>query len=95
MTKRILAVDDSPSIRKMVGFTLRSAGYEVVEAEDGQDDQPGDEFPAQVRDQAETHHDTCHEKGKRRCQTGGPAVLVLFGGIGGHGTLTTAIALPS
>ena len=34
MTKRILAVDDSPSIRKMVGFTLRSAGYEVVEAED-------------------------------------------------------------
>ena len=37
MTKRILAVDDSPSIRKMVGFTLRSAGYEVVEAEDGQD----------------------------------------------------------
>lgn len=37
MNKRILAVDDSPSIRKMVGFTLRSAGYEVVEAEDGQD----------------------------------------------------------
>ena len=37
MIKRILAVDDSPSIRKMVGFTLRSAGYEVVEAEDGQD----------------------------------------------------------
>jgi two-component system chemotaxis response regulator CheY len=37
MAKKILAVDDSPSIRKMVGFTLRSAGYEVVEAEDGQD----------------------------------------------------------
>ena len=37
MSKRILAVDDSPSIRKMLGFTLRSAGYEVVEAEDGQD----------------------------------------------------------
>ena len=37
MAKRILAVDDSPSIRKMVGVTLRGAGYEVVEAEDGQD----------------------------------------------------------
>jgi len=37
MAKKILAVDDSPSIRKMVGFTLRSAGYDVVEAEDGQD----------------------------------------------------------
>lgn len=37
MTKKILAVDDSPSIRKMVSHTLRTAGYEVVEAEDGQD----------------------------------------------------------
>ena len=37
MTIRILAVDDSASIRKMVGFTLRSEGYEVVEAEDGQE----------------------------------------------------------
>ena len=37
MAKKILAVDDSPSIRKMVGVTLRSAGYDVVEAEDGQD----------------------------------------------------------
>ncbi len=36
MNKRILAVDDSPSIRKMVGFTLRSAGYEVVEASTGE-----------------------------------------------------------
>lgn len=37
MTKRILAVDDSNSIRQMVAFTLRGAGYEVIEAVDGQD----------------------------------------------------------
>lgn len=37
MTKIILAVDDSVSIRKMVNFTLKSAGYEVVEASDGQE----------------------------------------------------------
>jgi two-component system chemotaxis response regulator CheY len=33
----ILAVDDSPSMRKMVAFTLTGAGYQVVEAIDGQD----------------------------------------------------------
>ncbi|CAN7145627.1 response regulator [Pseudorhodoferax sp. Leaf265] len=33
----ILAVDDSPSMRKMVSFTLTGAGYNVVEAVDGQD----------------------------------------------------------
>ena len=33
----ILAVDDSPSMRKMVSFTLTGAGYQVVEAADGQD----------------------------------------------------------
>lgn len=33
----ILAVDDSASLRKMVAFTLRSSGYEVVEAVDGVD----------------------------------------------------------
>ena len=32
---RILAVDDSPSMRQMVAFTLRSAGFDVTEAEDG------------------------------------------------------------
>lgn len=35
MSKTILAVDDSPSIRQMVTFTLRSAGYTVTEAPDG------------------------------------------------------------
>ena len=33
----ILAVDDSASMRQMVTFTLQSAGYDVVEARDGQE----------------------------------------------------------
>ncbi|MEO6800630.1 MAG: response regulator [Rhodanobacter sp.] len=33
---RILAVDDSVSMRGMVAFTLRGAGHEVTEAENGQ-----------------------------------------------------------
>ncbi len=33
----ILAVDDSPSMRQMVSYTLKSAGYEVVTAQDGQE----------------------------------------------------------
>jgi len=32
---RILAVDDSASMRQMVSFTLKAAGYDVTEAEDG------------------------------------------------------------
>ncbi len=42
----ILAVDDSPSMRKMVSFTLTDAGYHVVEAVDGQD----------ALEKAETHN---------------------------------------
>ena len=37
MGKTILTVDDSASIRQMVTFTLKGAGYEVIEAVDGQD----------------------------------------------------------
>ncbi len=32
---RILAVDDSASMRQMVTFTLKTAGFDVVDAEDG------------------------------------------------------------
>lgn len=32
---RILLVDDSVSMREMVGFTLKGAGYAVSQAEDG------------------------------------------------------------
>src|SRR5271165_41973 len=35
--RRILTVDDSASVRQMVSFTLRGAGYEVAEAVDGKD----------------------------------------------------------
>ncbi|MFY9317730.1 MAG: response regulator [Burkholderiales bacterium] len=37
MTKTILTVDDSASIRQMVAYTLKSAGFAVVEAVDGAD----------------------------------------------------------
>jgi two-component system, chemotaxis family, chemotaxis protein CheY len=35
--KRIMTIDDSPSLRQMVALTLEGAGYEVVEASDGND----------------------------------------------------------
>jgi len=34
---KVLVVDDSNSIRDMVSFTLKGAGYETVEAADGQE----------------------------------------------------------
>jgi two-component system chemotaxis response regulator CheY len=37
MSKTVLAVDDSASIRQMVAFTLKSSGYDVIEAVDGMD----------------------------------------------------------
>lgn len=37
MSKSIMTVDDSPSVRQMVKFTLSNAGYDVLEAEDGMD----------------------------------------------------------
>ncbi len=35
MAKRVMTVDDSKTMRDMVGFTLRSAGFTVIAAEDG------------------------------------------------------------
>lgn len=37
MSKTILAVDDSGSLRQMVAFSLTAAGYKVVQAVDGVD----------------------------------------------------------
>jgi two-component system chemotaxis response regulator CheY len=37
MEKRILVIDDSPSVRKMVEFTLKSKDFQVTSAEDGQE----------------------------------------------------------
>jgi two-component system chemotaxis response regulator CheY len=37
MSKTILTVDDASTIRKMVSFTLRGAGHEVLESPNGQD----------------------------------------------------------
>jgi two-component system chemotaxis response regulator CheY len=37
MSKRILIVDDSASVRQVVGIALKGAGYEVIEGVDGAD----------------------------------------------------------
>ena len=37
MPRTVLVVDDSVTIRQMVSFTLKQAGFSVVEAVDGQD----------------------------------------------------------
>ncbi|MDA8137745.1 MAG: response regulator [Desulfobacteraceae bacterium] len=37
MSKTIATVDDSASVRQMVSFTLKGAGYNVVECCDGKD----------------------------------------------------------
>jgi len=35
--KTVMTVDDSASVRQMVAFTLKNAGYAVIEAVDGKD----------------------------------------------------------
>jgi len=37
MAKTIMIVDDSTSVRQVIGITLRGAGYEVIEGCDGSD----------------------------------------------------------
>ncbi|WP_323966134.1 response regulator [Aeromonas hydrophila] len=37
MAKTVLIVDDSATIRQVIGMTLKGAGYEVMEACDGKD----------------------------------------------------------
>jgi two-component system chemotaxis response regulator CheY len=37
MAKTIMTADDSASVRQMVSFTLKQAGYDVLEAVDGKD----------------------------------------------------------
>ncbi|MFN9729606.1 MAG: response regulator [Pseudomonadota bacterium] len=53
MSGLILAVDDSASMRQMVAFTLKSAGYSVIEAEDGAvalEKAKGERFTAVIAD---------------------------------------------
>jgi two-component system, chemotaxis family, chemotaxis protein CheY len=35
MVRTIITVDDAATMRKLIGFTLRGAGHDVLEAEDG------------------------------------------------------------
>ncbi|WP_173201577.1 response regulator [Geobacter sp. SVR] len=37
MAKTIMTADDSASVRQMVSFVLKQAGYDVIEAVDGRD----------------------------------------------------------
>lgn len=37
MRKVIMTADDSASMRQMISFTLKNAGYDVIEAVDGKD----------------------------------------------------------
>jgi two-component system, chemotaxis family, chemotaxis protein CheY len=37
MSKTIMTADDSPSMRETISFTLKNAGYPVVQAVDGED----------------------------------------------------------
>jgi two-component system chemotaxis response regulator CheY len=37
MAKKIIIIDDSPTVRQQVGMALKQAGFEVVEAADGQE----------------------------------------------------------
>jgi two-component system chemotaxis response regulator CheY len=37
MAKMIMVIDDSMSMRQVVGITLKKAGYEIIEASDGKD----------------------------------------------------------
>lgn len=36
MSKTVMTVDDSKTMRDMVSFTLKNAGYNILEAEDGE-----------------------------------------------------------
>lgn len=53
MSVKILAVDDSASMRQMVSFTLKGAGYDVEEAADGKqalDKAKGNKFNLVISD---------------------------------------------
>ena len=61
MKKKVLTVDDSRTMREMVSFTLRGAGFDVVEANDGQQ-----ALVVQAQPLQERHHGGRHVEALER-----------------------------
>ena len=76
MAKQILTADDSVSIRQMVSFTLKQAGFDVLEAVDGKDAiskiENGAEVHMLITDLNMPHVDGIelikHVRGKAQCK---------------------------
>lgn len=81
MSRRILVVDDSPSLRRMVAMTLKGAGYDVTEAGDGMealDQVAAGRFDAVLTDQNMPRMDGLSFIREFRARPEGQGVPVVF-----------------